>query len=334
MRNQHTIAVIGGGKIGALANADNRVQEIRTHLAAYLAEPKLRVIGVAEPQANNRGVIKKYFPGVAIYESADKLFQEHRPEAVAIASPDETHRALFETSVKAGVRLIICEKPLATTVVDAEKMVALAKRKSVTLIVNHTRRFDPNFRVIASTIKSKIATIQSVRCNYVNGIRNNGTHIIDLLRWWLGDPIWVTAWPKKGLSATHREDINLDAVLEFSSGARAILQALEKNHYYSFTQEIYGTRGAYIINALGHDIRLARVAGGVFSDSPELELDPQRIGPSKKSFFESLAAHVVRCLEGEVKPYATGEDALSALKIIETLIKSAEAGGQKVLYKK
>ncbi len=325
--------MIGLGKIGLLAEVNSGLTKPTTHVGAFLKHPRLQLVGCVEANPKSRNQATQRLPGVPIYQNTIDLFHEIIPDIVSIATPDETHYAITQEAIKAGVKLIICEKPIAENTVDAEKMIRFAKRQKVILLVNHSRRFDSVFQSMAEKIKSNIGDIQAVRVTYVNGLRNNGSHVVDLLRWWLGDPIWVCAWLKEEVSASHRGDLNVDAVLEFPSGIRAVLQALEKNNYYSFTQEIYGTQGVYFIKALGHDIRLSRVMSGIHSSWPELELDPKKIPASRKTFFESMAEHAVQCLDGKEQPRATGEDGLATVRIIEALLNSARRGGKKIILK-
>ena len=89
-------------------------------------------------------------------------------DIVSICTPPETHLDVLR-QVVSEVKGILCEKPIATTLEDADEMIRLCKRYNVILQVNHQRRWGmPTFR-------------------YSRGILNTMTHGFDLLRMYFGE---------------------------------------------------------------------------------------------------------------------------------------------------
>jgi predicted dehydrogenase len=82
--------------------------------------------------------------GVSAFEQADALLREARPDAVYIATPDGLHRGPALAAFAAGIPALV-EKPLATTVEDAEAIVDAARRAGVVAEVNFSNRWNPPF---------------------------------------------------------------------------------------------------------------------------------------------------------------------------------------------
>ncbi|MEI3868713.1 putative dehydrogenase [Microbacterium sp. SLBN-154] len=73
----------------------------------------------------------------------DDLLADPAVEVVAICSPPEVHAAQVLAAVEAGIRVILCEKPLATTVADAERVIERCRAARVALVVGTHHLFDP-----------------------------------------------------------------------------------------------------------------------------------------------------------------------------------------------
>jgi predicted dehydrogenase len=334
MKKKYTAAVLGCGRIGFLWEFEGGRARPATHIAAFLKNPRIKLVGGVEVNAELRKMVTKHHPRVPVFADAKSLFRHVVPDIVSVASPDELHLPLVRQAAEAGVRLIICEKPIAPTVAEAEEIVRICKEKNVILLINHMRRFDPVLARLRVKIKEGLfGRIQQARCLYVNGLLNNGTHTIDLLRWYFGEVAWVMGFKNSDAVFTHKNDYNVDGIVSFKNGLRATLQSLNAKDYYLFEQEYYGTKGAIFARNLGLEISLASVKKKSVENSlPLLDFKAaKRFGNKKRSYFRSMAEHAVLCLDGKAKPASTGEDGLMDLKVLIALRKSAERHGEKIL---
>jgi len=155
-----------------------------SYVHALLAMPGIEVIaadpdGAAAPDAAPRGARLAAELGVAYVDTYDEAFAWN-PDAVVVAAENSRHRALVERAATAGVH-ILCEKPLATTVEDAEAMRDACERAEVILMVAYPVRFAPSFRDAFAQLRSgRLGRVLSV-----TGI-NNGKLPQD--RAWFTDP--------------------------------------------------------------------------------------------------------------------------------------------------
>jgi len=109
-------------------------------------------------------------------------------DIVAVCTPPETHREICETIANHhNVLAVICEKPMAPSVEDAEAIArALSDR---ILIVGHQRRYESSHQAIRDSVQAKrFGEPTAIRSWFSGDYLNNGTHAADLCRF-LGDDL-------------------------------------------------------------------------------------------------------------------------------------------------
>ena len=90
----------------------------------------------------------------------------------------------------AGTKGILCEKPLALTLGEIEQMADVCRATGTKLACGHQYRFHPVFIEAADCIRrGRLGTVTNVRGVIRGSIANNGPHLIDTLRFVLGDPL-------------------------------------------------------------------------------------------------------------------------------------------------
>ena len=84
-------------------------------------------------------------------ESAEALIASDDVDVVHICTPNVTHAALAEKAIAAG-KSVVCEKPLATSVADADRLVALAEQAGVVAAVPFVYRYYPTVREVRARV--------------------------------------------------------------------------------------------------------------------------------------------------------------------------------------
>lgn len=218
------IAIAGAGVIG------------RTHIAAALAEPGCRLVGIADADAAAREAA----PAGDVPRFADlaPLLDAARPEAVILATPNALHVPQALACLARGLPVLV-EKPVADTVADAAALAAAAARAGVPVLVGHHRRHNPIIararELVAGGRLGRVLTA-TVLCNLrkpdayfdVAWRRQKGggpvlinlIHEIDLLRHLLGEIDGVQA-----LTAHHGRSLPVEdtaaVLLRFAGGTLA-----------------------------------------------------------------------------------------------------------------
>lgn len=135
--------------------------------------------GSSAPDAAPRGAELAASLGVRYLPSYEEALA-WRPDAVIVTAENSRHRSLVEAAAAAGAH-ILCEKPLATTVEDAEAMLAAVERAGVTLMTAYPVRFAPAFTDLLHRVRSgQLGTVLAVKGT------NNGKLPSD--RAWFTDP--------------------------------------------------------------------------------------------------------------------------------------------------
>jgi predicted dehydrogenase len=126
------------------------------------------VVWVSDLRPGRREFIKQRYPSVNVTANASEVLSDPSVDAVVIATPPDTHCKLALDALAQGKHLLV-EKPLATTSVDAEKIVEAATRFHRTLAVGHLFLYSPAIRQIKSLLDAgeigTIFSISSVRSN-------------------------------------------------------------------------------------------------------------------------------------------------------------------------
>lgn len=330
-KKKYKAAVIGCGKIGVEVGNYRKEVQPATHAGAYKIHPRIRLAGLADINENRLRTAARYFPGVPLFKTAEDLLKEIKPDIVSIATYPDSHLKLAKLAAKYKTKAIVCEKPIAEDIKEAEEIIGVCKKSNSLLFINHTRRFDPLFgRTREDIKKGKLGKIGQATAYYYNGLFNNGTHVIDLLRFFLGDIDWVMAMENKKTKNPHlKGDLNIDGLLHFKNGAVVSFQSLPSNYGF-FEFYFYGERGALFFRNLGYEIEYRKlIKNKYYKGFYQLDSRPRFYG-GIRSFMISMADHVVNCLDGREKPVSTGEDGLAALKVLSALKKSAKGNSKRV----
>jgi predicted dehydrogenase len=332
MEKTYRAALIGCGNIGA--GVERYADKIQpwTHAGAYHENPRIELVALVDTDASKREKAKQHFPEAATFLNVKEMMEQAKPDIVSIATPSGTHAPVLMEVVPFGPKAVVCEKPIAYTSEDAEQMIAACRERNILLFINHIRRFDPLIRQAKERMKD-IGEVLQANGRYTRGLFNNGTHLIDLLRFFLGEVVEVTAVRNRRTETYTdlKDDINADGFLFFASGARAAIQSYDSNDYSIFDYDFYGRSGRILLTHFGFDVEVTGVKPcSAFIGHRELDVRHPEISGGIRSFTAPMVQHVVDCLDGKDTPVGTGEDGLAALKILNALKASAEQEGKRV----
>ncbi len=328
-QKMYRAAVIGCGNIGAAVGNYNKAVQPGTHAGAYQKHKRTTLVALVENNIERHAFLKKNFPKVQLFADPEQMFKEIKPDVVSIATPTALHYNLVLMAARYKTSAILCEKPIAYTIPEAEKMIAACKKSNSVLFINHQRRYDPLLNDWSQKIKKGFlgAPFQAT-ANYYNGFFNAATHLIDLLRMFLGEPVRVIAKYNETTSS-QENDPNIDGMMFFKNGAVATLQSLSKN-YGHFGFSLFGDKGWIGVTNLGFEVQYrSKVKNANYKGYFELSKNIKSEGKPRSLIIASVDT-VVRCLDGKLKPYGIGEDGLAVLKILQAFKKSADQSGKEV----
>ncbi|MDE2990607.1 MAG: Gfo/Idh/MocA family oxidoreductase [Chloroflexota bacterium] len=218
-------------------------------------------------------------PDVRGYTDYREMLAREQLDVISVATPDDRHAQIVVDAVEAGVRGIICEKPIASTLADADRMIAAVEAAGIPMLVDHTRRWMFPWVQVAEVIASgEIGEVQRIVANQ-GGPRamlfRNGTHMFDTILWFAGGtPTAVYAIAEAGFEdyppryasdGGHDPDTDpaMSVVVEFDNGVRAFWNMC-KTMPQVFTLEVLGTAGIARVGDSG-DATVTVKNGGDFN---------------------------------------------------------------------
>lgn len=178
--------IIGLGFVGAgdQVSGDALGQQVRnldgTHLDVLSRHCRVDMVCGSSRDAGRRERFVGRTGARAYADWADMLAREEL-DIVSVATYAPVRAEITIACAERGVRAVYCEKPIATRLPDAERMVAACNAASALLVINHNRRFNPNYRRLRDHIAGGgLGELTSVSLQWGSGrLGNVGTHMID-----------------------------------------------------------------------------------------------------------------------------------------------------------
>jgi len=318
--------IVGFGGIARGLAHDERMAKwfpIATHAQALRADDGFEWIGVVDPDPAARKSAEDDWqvPGFETLADAAPL----APDVLVLAAPPGSRADAL--AALPSVRAVFAEKPLGNA--DGEALIRLAGARGIPLQVNYWRRGDETLGALAAgDLKLRIGTMQAGTGIYGNGLANNGSHLIDLIRMLTGEPVWVQAIgdavPLKGGPVPG--DIQTAFALGTAKGAVITVHPIDFSHYREVALDLWGTAARMTFQQETLDIRhLPRTPNRGLDN--EHEIASERGAPLKCTVADALP-RLYRNLHDAVANGAallsSGESALITERIIALIRRSAE----------
>ncbi len=292
------------------------------------------------------------------YTNFERMLEAAKPDVVSICTPHHNHAALTVTCLEAGVH-VLCEKPLALSREQMDRMTEAARREGRLLGGVFQHRFDPVTRVIKRATQQGLfgqalnagAYIRCYRGEdyYSSGewrgtwageggavLINQAIHSIDVMQWLAGPARSVFGrHANLQLAGTIETEDTACAFVEFQSGAIGTIEATCSSHLdFASGMHFYGTRGSFRLNTGGSDeLEYLELADEERTERLQAMLnaatrdESQTVGKAcyGNSHQRQIADFVDAVLEGR-QPAVTGQDARHAVEIVLAVYESARLG--------
>ncbi|HZU14346.1 MAG TPA: Gfo/Idh/MocA family oxidoreductase [Chloroflexota bacterium] len=305
------------------------------YAAALQALPETELVAIWDDDSE-RGLRAGTNFGVPCYVDLHDLLRRDDIEAVIITSENVNHRDLALAAAEAG-KAILCEKPIATVIDDAEAMIAAAQTYEVILATAFPVRHNlPALRTREALRSGAIGepiAIQATNHGTLppgwftsrdraggGAVMDHTVHVADLLRWYLGqDPVDVYAEMSNRLYGLSVEDTAF-LTLRFPSGVVATLDPSWSRPpsfptWGDVTMEIAGTRGTLQLDAFAQRLVL----------SPAQSQHVEWIGWGA-DMDRAMILDFARAVRNGTPPAASGRDGERALAVVAAAYASAQSG--------
>lgn len=314
-------AVIGLGNIGQGYDYSFKDDSIvLTHAKAFAQHSGFDLIGGIDPDPEARHkFFEKY--GKSAFSSVTELSRHVVPAVVSISVPDHLHHAVLSEVLSFSPTIVLCEKPLATDVATAKRMLLLAKQAGCALAVNYSRRFEPGVIELRRMIKDdEFGELFKGTVWYSKGLLNNASHFIDLAVFLLGnaEDIQILSNGRTLANGDHEPDFKL----RIGTCEIYFLSARDE-HYTLNSLELLGTAGRIRYEQGGLAIRYCKTtASELFPEYTVLSEEILNI----KNDMKRIQIHVLDAihdfLANGTPLNSDGESALQTLEIVNKIVES------------
>ena len=336
------IGLLGAGRIAQSA-----------HLPAISKCAGASLAGVFDPSPTLReGVARRY--DVPSFTDVDALLADSTIDAVIIAVPDRLHLSLATAALAAGKHVLV-EKPLAGTIDEAQQLVDLTRDSRLVLQVGAMKRHDPGVRFAAQAIRERIGRVLSATVWYrvMSGLRpdveathfppmivdedvraneaqfkadrgnyllvTHGAHVLDGLRYLLGDPREMCA---------RRTNIGPDyawhGMATLADDGLASFEILANVHSeWSEGAEVFGEKGS---------VKL-RTHFPVMLQASDVEVFDEATGLIERPVFGDSSAYKLqidaftRAITDGTPAEPDAQDGLEAVRLIDAVNRSLSSDG-------
>jgi 1,5-anhydro-D-fructose reductase (1,5-anhydro-D-mannitol-forming) len=317
--------IAGTGRIAGTEIAPAITAAANSTLAAVSSRDSLR----ARDFATQHGA-------ASAYGDFRAMLDDPAVDAVYIATPNSLHADQVVQAAEAG-KHVLCDKPLATTVSDAERAVAACRAADVRLGVTfQTRNHEGMSDVRQLLADGEIGAVRLVQIEVSPGralpggwrtdpslagagvMNNLGVHAYDLLRYLLGAEV-VEATSVVDVEPGFAVDTMALALLRFDTGTLAYVNANQSVPNSQPNLSIYGTEGT----VLGRNVTRPNLTGSisVLGRSGSTERQVSTAG----AFVTTIARFADAVLRG-ADPDPSGHDALRSAQLTDALARSAREG--------
>lgn len=301
------------------------------HARAVKEHPAADLVAAANWRPDSLAALEKTFSIPRTTTDWKELAADPGVDAVVIATPNALHAPQAIACLEAGKHVLV-EKPMATRIEEARRMIAASKASGAFLMVAHCWRFHPDVRAMRDRVdKGEFGRVVKTRGYGVHAgwgpsgwftdsklagggaLVDMGVHAIDTARFLLGDPDPVRVCATVGTRyAEGRYDVDDDGILliSWSNGTNSIVESgwwqpqlggLEAD------TEIYGT-GGY---------------GRIW----DFTIEPEGYEHCSQPMYTAQMAEFVDAVSEGRQPKPGGDDGLVVMRIVDEAYRSAGTSG-------
>jgi predicted dehydrogenase len=339
MSDKVRVAVIGAGFVGNI------------HIQGLLHCHNVEVVAVASKTPGKAADLAKRYDIPDAYDDYRKVLERSDIHAVTVGVPNYLHEEMVVAAAQAG-KHIMCEKPFARTIQEAERMLAAVKQAGVKLVYGEMLCFAPKYvrvkRLIDEGGLGKVFLVKQsemhdgphspwfwdVTLSGGGVLLDMGCHSIEFARFLLDRPKVKSVLAHMGTYVHQGRTLGEDhsvCIIEFENGAMSVSEnSWAKTGGIDDRCEVYGDKGNTIADLIRGNALITHSKVGY---GYAVEKADSTAGWSFTGFeeewnygFPQEMQHFANVVQGRETPIETGEDGLEVLKIMYAAYQSAGEG--------
>lgn len=318
---KYNVLIVGAGRIGAFLDYPSS-DNILTHAHVFSIDPQFKIVGFVDVDQNAASKACQVWGGVA-FESLKQAFDNSEIDIVCVAASDESHYSILIDLLARHVKLIFAEKPLTQTVAQAEEIINLSKIKKIPILVNYTRRFVPEFVDLQNKIRAgSFGRFLTGAGIYGKGVLHNGSHLIDLLRYLIGEVKLIQT--TDFCYDFYKNEPSVSAVLKINDSALFYMNFINCSVYTIFEIDLFFEKARVRIVDLGFKIEVYLDENNkIFSGYQSLILT-ESIKTRQAQALQFAVLHILDVLNNKTELHCSANDAYFAMKVCIEMLDRVE----------
>jgi len=248
MGNKYRAGIIGCGQIG------------KQHARGYKTVEEIELAAVADPVERARKAVQEDYEVPNVYADFREMLETENLDLVSVCTWHLLHAENTITAAEYSPKGIICEKPMTVSLKSADEMIEACDKRGIKLAIGHQRRFYHSWTKARELIqKGAIGQPLMVTAKSGEGLLNCGTHVVDAMRYLMGDPEtdWVMSAVERKTDRYEREVRIEDCcmgLITFKNGVQALIQSDLTAEWSVDNYSVRGTDG--VMDVSGNQLRL------------------------------------------------------------------------------
>jgi UDP-N-acetylglucosamine 3-dehydrogenase len=310
------------------------------HIQALKTIPEVELVAICDTSTDRARSISSSYGVPKVYADPHELLSNEEIDAVHVVTPEPAHRGPVVEAASKGIHVMV-EKPLATSLVDADAMIEAASRNKTILMVGHVLRWDSRYAMVKESVeRGEVGTISTlfarrsvsrtqapVYLDRSTPVMQLGIHDIDLILWYTGAKVKQVHSVSSRLLGFRNPDC-VTSLIDFEGGGHAVLQnsfALPETlpFFVGARLEIVGSKSFVVVDASEQSLFLCDEKGYRTPDTTLIPMVRNELVGTLRQEIE----YFVRCVRSGSDPTViTPGESREALRVALACERSMSEG--------
>jgi len=345
--SSYTAGIIGTGGVAGLGllgvHDEEKIGNTKfetSHAGGYLATDDVHLVAAAdidEEKLDRFGEVWE-IPPDRRYTSHRRMLAEENLDIVSVCTPAFLHHdhVVDVAHTENGPDIIWCEKPIASSVTDAQRMIDVCEESDIELVVNHSFRFAQKIQQLRSLVEDDlIGDIKAVNAQFRRELLRTSTHLFDMIIFFLGSRADRVSGYINGendavdaLGGTDVDDAGGGGFIIMDDGTFVTVDCTVARDISSMSIQFVGTEGKLYLNNDDGEWRYWTLKDGEHVEKALPGINGAWTWEDDyKNSFANAAHHIEALLDDTAENHSTGEEAIRSLEIIAGFYISDYTGG-------
>jgi len=312
---KYNVLIIGAGNIGAFYDHPED-EHVITHAHAFCKHAHFNLIGFVDTNEKQARKAAERWQ-TQYFTCFETAFSNHKIDVVVVAASTEYHYDILMKIAELPIKFVIAEKPLTQSFAKSKEVIKHYYDKNIPALVNYRRRFVPEYIELKNKINNELGNYLAGTGYYGKGILHNGSHMIDLLRYYIGEinNIEITDFKYD----FFQDDPSVSGILKFQNGTLFYLNHIDCKVYGIFEIDFFFEKGRVRITESGFFIEFQQsIRDKIFTDYHSLKKTTEIRTQLTNSLYHT-ADHVYNFLKGKEKIICPITDDLKTLEVCNNI---------------